>query len=109
MGVPQPQLRHLFDSSDDIPTIFPKYHHKIMTPKTSSTKDIIKTVSQFKENSPEWQTAMLHHLLTMKANGHHVEEETINEVRLKWKPINDNFLVNIEKQNKASTLNFSLR
>ena len=95
MGVPQPQLRHLFDSSDDIPSVVP-YHHKITIPKTSSTKDIIKTVSQFKENSPEWQTAMLHHLLTMKEIGHDVEEETLNEVRLKWKPIHDNFLVNIE-------------
>ena len=37
---------------------------------------------QFKENSPEWQMAMLHYLIDMKMNGHKIQEVSVDEVRL---------------------------
>ena len=35
---------------------------------------------QFKENSPEWQMAMLHYLMDMKMNGHKIQEVSMDEV-----------------------------
>ena len=35
---------------------------------------------QFKENSPEWQMAMLHFLMDMKMNGHKIQEVSMDEV-----------------------------
>ena len=37
---------------------------------------------QFKENSPEWQMAMLHYLMDMKMNGHKIQEVSMDEVSL---------------------------
>ena len=36
---------------------------------------------QFKENSPEWQMAMLQYLIDMKMNGHKIQEVSFDEVR----------------------------
>ena len=36
---------------------------------------------QFKENSPEWQMAMLHYLIDMKMNGHKIKTVSVDEVR----------------------------
>ena len=47
---------------------------------------------QFKENSPEWQMAMLHYLMDMKLNGHKIQEVSMDEV-----PLNI-FLINIRLQ-----------
>jgi hypothetical protein len=38
---------------------------------------------QFKENSPEWQLAMLHYLIDMKMNGHKIQEVSADEVSFK--------------------------
>jgi hypothetical protein len=38
---------------------------------------------QFKENSPEWQMAMLHYLIDMKMNGHKIQEVSVDEVSFK--------------------------
>ena len=35
---------------------------------------------QFKENSPEWQATMLHYLMDMRNNGHHIQEVSVDEV-----------------------------
>ena len=44
---------------------------------------------QFKENSPEWQMAMLRYLMDMKMNGHKIQEVSMDEVSL------HKFLINI--------------
>ena len=36
---------------------------------------------QFKENSPQWQMAMLHYLIDMKMNGHKIKTVSVDEVR----------------------------
>ena len=35
---------------------------------------------QYEENSPEWQLAILRHLVDMKENGHYVQEITVDKV-----------------------------
>ena len=37
---------------------------------------------QYKENSPEWQMAMLNYLMDMKMNGHKIQEVSMDEVLL---------------------------
>ena len=48
---------------------------------------------QFKENSPEWQATMLHYLMDMRNNGHHIQEVSVDEVCNINKPSKDVYLM----------------
>ena len=48
---------------------------------------------QFKENSPEWQATMLHYLMDMRNNGHHIQEVSVDEVCNINQPSKDVYLI----------------
>ena len=70
------------DAKDEpkINQLIPRHKSMPAAPDTVYNSYTRFNPGQFKENSPEWQAAMLHYLMDMRNNGHHIQEVSVDEV-----------------------------